>query len=108
LIPEPERSQGLHAGLAETSLMLHLEPGSTAAERPVESPPPPPPEGWSLEGDAPCSWLSGELSCSGVIGSAAGASAELGEALFERLVEGWRCRLDSLLRSDWPPRGGAG
>jgi len=108
LIPEPERSEGLHAGLAETSLMLHLQPGSTGPERPVEASPLPPPEGWSLEGSAPCSWITGELSSSGVIGSAAGASADLGEALFERLVEGWRWRLDSLLRSDWPPRSGAG
>jgi creatinine amidohydrolase len=108
LIPEPERSEGLHAGLAETSLMLHLEPGSTGAERPVELPGLQPPEGWSLEGAVPCCWLTGELSSSGVIGSAEGASAELGEALFLALVEGWRRRLDSLLRSDWPPRGGAG
>ena len=108
LIPEPERSEGLHAGLAETSLMLHLEPDSTGAERPVELPALQPPEGWSLEGAVPCCWLTGELSSSGVIGSAEGASAELGEALFLRLVEGWRRRLDSLLRSDWPPRGGAG
>jgi creatinine amidohydrolase len=108
LIPEPERSQGLHAGLAETSLMLHLEPGSTGQQRPVEAPHLPPPEGWSLEGAVPCCWLTGELSSSGVIGSAAGASAELGDALFERLVEGWRRRLESLLRSDWPPRAGAG
>ena len=108
LIPEPERSEGLHAGLAETSLMLHLEPGSTGAERPVEPARVQPPEGWSLEGAAPCAWLSDELTSSGVIGSAAGASAELGEALFQRLVEGWRQRLESLLRSDWPPRGGAG
>lgn len=108
LIPEPERSEGLHAGLAETSLMLHLEPGSTGAERPVEPARVTPPEGWSLEGAAPCAWLTDELSGSGVIGSAAGASAELGEALFLRLVEGWRRRLESLLRSDWPPRGGAG
>ncbi|QPN63373.1 creatininase family protein [Synechococcus sp. CBW1004] len=108
LIPEPERSEGLHAGLAETSLMLHLEPGSTGAQRPVEVPGIPAPEGWSLEGAVPCSWLTGELSSSGVIGSAEGASAELGEALFVRLVEGWRRRLESLLRSEWPPRGGAG
>jgi creatinine amidohydrolase len=108
LIPEPERSEGLHAGLAETSLMLHLEPDSTGAQRPVEPLRMQPPAGWSLEGAVPCCWLTGELSASGVIGSAEGASAELGEALFQRLVEGWQRRLDALLRSDWPPRGGAG
>lgn len=108
LIPEPERSSGLHAGLAETSLMLHLEPTSTGTQRPAEISRINPPEGWSLEGAVPCSWLTDELSSSGVIGSAEGATTELGEALFQRLVEGWRRRLESLLRSDWPPRGGAG
>jgi creatinine amidohydrolase len=107
LIPEPERSEGLHAGLAETSLMLHLEPASTRAPRPVDGPRLVPPEGWSLEGAAPCSWLSGELTASGVIGSAEGASDVLGQALFEALVGGWHRRLEALLRSDWPPRGGA-
>jgi creatinine amidohydrolase len=106
LIPEPERSQGLHAGLAETALMLHLEPGAVQAERPQDGPRRSPPPGWSLEGEAPCSWLTAELSASGVIGNAEGASAALGLRLFELLVEAWQRRLDALLRSDWPPRSG--
>ena len=62
-----------------------------------------PPEGWSLEGQAPCAWLTREISTCGVIGDPAGASAELGQELFEALVEGWRRRFESLLSSDWPP-----
>jgi len=105
LIPEPERSDGLHAGLAETSLMLHLEPGLVGPERqPDGVVSPPPPQGWALEGEAPTAWLTRELSDTGVIGDPRGADSSLGEALFERLVEGWRRRLDALLRSDWPPR----
>ena len=107
LIPEPERSEGLHAGLAETSLMLHLAPGLTGPERPRESPPPAP-EGWSLEGAAPCSWRSAEVTRSGVVGDAGGASAALGAQLFEALVEGWRRRLAVLLAGDWPPTDAAG
>jgi creatinine amidohydrolase len=109
LIPEPERSRGLHAGLAETSLMLHLAPELVGSERradgtaAAEATPP----GWSLEGQAPCAWLSRELSLSGVIGDPGEASAELGELLFERLVAGWQRRLESLLRSDWPPTPGS-
>jgi len=109
LIPEPERSHGLHAGLAETSLMLHLAPELTGAERrpdglELEGIPP----GWSLEGQAPCAWRTRELSASGVIGDPRDASAALGAELFERLVEGWRRRLDALLRSDWPSTTGRG
>ena len=104
LIPEPERSEGLHAGLAETSLMLHLAPQLTGPQRPAEQPPVAPP-GWSLEGAAPCCWLTAEISVSGVVGDAGGASAELGEQLFEALVEGWRRRFAVLLAGDWPPTG---
>jgi creatinine amidohydrolase len=104
LIPEPERSQGLHAGLAETSLMLHLAPDLVGAERPVDGllqePPPP---GWSLEGAVPEAWLTTDLSSSGVVGDSRGASAELGAALEERLVSGWQALLKALLRSSWPP-----
>jgi creatinine amidohydrolase len=105
LIPSPERQQGLHAGLAETSLMLHLAPELVGEQRPrdgllsVD-----PPLGWDLEGAVPAAWLTSELSASGVIGSAAGADAALGAALFERLVTGWITRFESLLLSDWPPR----
>ncbi|MEB3157230.1 MAG: creatininase family protein [Cyanobacteriota bacterium] len=105
LIPEPERSQGLHAGLAETSLMLHLAPELVGPERPADgldlrdAPPP----GWSWEGGAPTAWRTGELSASGVIGDSSGATAELGEKLFAGLVNGWDQRLRSLLSHDWPP-----
>jgi len=102
-IPEPERQLGLHAGLAETSLMLHLAKDLVGPGRQADGTYQEPPEGWSLEGQAPCAWLTSELSTSGVIGDPAGASAELGQALFEGLVEGWRRRFASLLNSDWPP-----
>jgi creatinine amidohydrolase len=66
--------------------------------------PAPPPPGWSLEGALPEAWLTADLSSSGVVGDARGASAALGEALFERLVSGWQTLLNDLLSSDWPPR----
>ncbi|MEB3171554.1 MAG: creatininase family protein [Synechococcaceae cyanobacterium] len=103
LIPEPERSEGLHAGLAETSLMLHLAPEQVGEARPRDGCQNAPiPDGWSLEGAAPLAWLTRELSASGVIGDARGASAALGAQLFDRLVQGWHRRLDGLLRSPWP------
>ncbi len=111
-IPEPERSQGLHAGLAETSLMLHLAPQLVGTERQADGlePPSQPPEGWSWEGQSPTAWLTGDLSQSGVIGDPTGASVDLGRKLFEALVSGWRRRLEALVRSDWPtiPQGPPG
>jgi creatinine amidohydrolase len=103
LIPEPERSNGLHAGLAETSLMLHLEPGLVGALPPGDGRRgPQPPPGWSLEGAAPTAWLSRDLSDSGVIGDPTGATAGLGEHLAQRLVDGWCALLTTLMASDWP------
>jgi len=103
LIDEPERSEGLHAGLAETSLMLHLQPDLVgplpAADGQRGGSPPP---GWNLEGAVPTAWLSRDLSTSGVIGDPGGATAALGEQLAERLERGWCGLLTSLLVSDWP------
>ena len=103
LIPEPERHQGLHAGLAETSLMLDLRPelvGPIPAADGLEAAQTPP--GWSLEGACPTAWLTADLSASGLIGDPQGATASLGEALAERLVGGWCELLTTLLASDWP------
>ncbi len=106
LLPEPERSDGLHAGLAETSLMLHLAPELVGPERPCDGQlRQPPPAGWSLEGAVPSAWLTSDLSASGVVGDAGAADAALGAVLFERLVSGWTVLLSDLLSSTWPPRG---
>ena len=106
LVPQPERRQGLHAGLAETSLMLHLAPDLVGPQRPRDGlDGRQPPEGWSLEGAVPLAWRTADLSESGVIGDASGAEGVLGEALFGCLVDGWGELLTNLLRSDWPPTG---
>jgi creatinine amidohydrolase len=103
LLPASERQGGLHAGLAETSLMLHLAAELVGPQRPCDGQPAAVPSGWSLEGAAPCAWLMADLSRSGVVGDARGSDASLGRALAERLVQGWRQRFDTLLASDWPP-----
>lgn len=102
LLPEPERSEGLHAGLAETSLMLHLAPQLVGQDRPCDGTGLKIPTGWSLEAAAPLAWFSHNLSSTGVIGDARGASATLGGQLFDLLVAGWRQRLEALLTSPWP------
>ncbi len=106
LLPEPERSEGLHAGLAETSLMLHLAPELVGPARPRDGQRAvPPPTGWSLEGAVPNAWLTADLSASGVVGDTTAADAELGEQLFERLVSGWVDLLSALLSGRWPAPG---
>ena len=109
LLPESECEAGLHAGLAETSLMLHLAPELVGTDRPVDGDHctsgqlATPPLGWSLEGHAPCAWLTDDLSVSGVIGDSRGANATLGKALQQALVAHWLNLLTSLMASSWPP-----
>ena len=108
LLPHEELLHGLHAGQAETSLMLKMAPELVGSARPVDGRPVPgspqdPPEGWSLEGAAPCAWLTDDLSATGVIGDARQASVDLGHRLEERLISHWQEQLRTLLASDWPP-----
>ena len=111
LIPQVELKNGLHAGLAETSLMLSLSPELVGTQRPVDgdhtsiSSPITPPEGWSLEGDAPYAWLSHEISESGVIGDSTEASGVLGSQIETALVDHWATLLKNLMLSNWPPVG---
>ena len=112
LIAEPELSDGLHAGLAETSLMQRLAPSLVSESRPVDGlkaawPSHQAPPGWTLEGAAPCAWMTSDVSSSGVIGDSRGASAELGAALETLLIRHWIQMLQSLVDSDWPPRPSA-
>ena len=100
-IPEPERSQGLHAGRLETSLMLALHPELVGA-LPVPEPLPQPPAGLSLEGSVPSAWRTRTISQNGVVGDPAGASAEEGEVLLEGLVKGWCELFQTLVESNWP------
>ncbi len=109
LIPVDEIERGLHAGLAETSLMIALAPELVGEERPrdgdhssSDSKATPPP-GWTLEGVAPCAWLTEELSNSGVIGDSSEANLSLGKAIQHSLTDHWAQLLMALMESNWPP-----
>ena len=107
LIPSLEIEVGLHAGLAETSLMLSLNSELVGPDRPSEGlhssqASSIPPKGWSLEGDAPYSWLTQDLSKSGVIGDSTDANSSLGKKIEDALVDHWTNLLTGLMSSDWP------
>ena len=110
LLPDHELRHGLHAGLAETSLMLALEPTLVGSERPADGDhssagsSSTPPEGWSLEGDSPMAWFTADLSESGVVGDSRGADSALGHQLQTQLIRHWKTLFTSLLASSWPPR----
>ena len=102
LLSNSEMENGLHASLAETSLMLALKSYLVGEERPVEGISQVIPEGWSLEGNAPTAWFTKDLSDSGVIGDSRGANKELGEKLKKLLIKPWHNMLLNLMSSDWP------
>ena len=102
LLTESEIKNGLHASLAETSLMMAIKSDLVGHERPFEGVPSKIPDGWSLEGEAPIAWLTKDISKSGVIGDSRGANKELGEELKNLLVNHWYNMLLGLMSSDWP------
>ena len=109
LLPDHELKHGLHAGLAETSLMLAMEPSLVGSERPADgdhssaASASTPPEGWSLEGNSPMAWFTADLSVSGVGGDSRGADLALGRQLQTQLIGHWKALFTSLLASSWPP-----
>ena len=102
LLPKTEIDEGLHASLAETSLMLALKPDLVGDERPNEGNKVDIPEGWSLEGDAPTAWLTNDFSKSGVIGDSRGANESLWKNLKELLIKHRFKLIINLMESDWP------
>ncbi len=110
LLPDREVEQGLHAALAETSLMMAMNPGIVGLERPsncsknisCEDNHISAPDGWSLEGAAPCAWLTSDLSSSGVIGDSKGSNSDLGNDLRKALVDHWTKLFLNLMASKWP------
>ena len=108
LLPNKEVEEGLHAALAETSLMLHMAKELVRNDSFLKTKIPnknivSTPKGWSLEGASPCAWLTEDLSSSGVIGDASASNPKLGSALENALIDHWKSMFTSLLESDWPP-----
>jgi len=91
LISAKELELGIHAGDAETSLMLSLLPEQVKMERAVAEYPQGLPEDslLSMEGKLPFAWLTRELSQSGTLGDPTPATKEKGDRILASLVSGW-------------------
>lgn len=108
LLSPQEQVLGIHAGDAETSLMLALLPQTVQGDRLVrEYPQGVPTDGLlSLEGALPFAWLTRDLSQSGVIGDATTASPEKGQQILDQLSSGWVAVIEAIWRFQAPqPRG---
>jgi creatinine amidohydrolase len=94
---------GIHGGLTETSVFMHLRPDQvdvSKAERKV-------PEALAdneyvkFGGSVMFGWLSNDFDPDGYIGDPTGASAELGRELFDANVEGLGKQLDEIKTFDF-------
>jgi len=86
-----ELELGIHAGDAETSLMLALLPDYVNLDTAIaEYPQGLPTDGiLSLEGTLPFAWATRDLSQSGVLGDPTTASRDKGDRILTSLAQGW-------------------
>lgn len=91
LVEPKELELGIHAGDAETSLMLSILPDQVDMEKAVCEYPEELPEDslLSMEGALPFAWVIRDLTRSGVLGDATAATREKGDRLLQSLTEGW-------------------
>jgi creatinine amidohydrolase len=91
LLTEKEARLGIHAGDAETSLLLAILPDTVQMSRAVAEYPPELPADslLTLERNLPIPWVTRDISQSGVIGDATTATKEKGELIWQSLADGW-------------------
>ncbi len=106
VLSDREKAHGIHAGDAETSVMLSLLPDQVDMAKAVKEYPPalPPDSLLSLEGKLPFAWMTRDLSRSGVVGDATVATQEKGDQIMASVVQGWVTVLEEIYRFEGPQR----
>ncbi|PSN17232.1 creatinine amidohydrolase [filamentous cyanobacterium CCP5] len=89
LLSEKEKQLGIHAGDAETSLMLAILPEQVRMDKAQAEYPPVPDGLLSMEGKLPFAWTTQDLSRSGTLGDPTVATVEKGEKMMASVVAGW-------------------
>lgn len=104
LLTPKELELGIHAGDAETSLLLSILPEQVKMHQAVaEYPPELPKESLlSMEGKLPFAWVTKDLSKSGVIGDPTTATQEKGHQLLDALATGWTQVIEEIYRFQQP------
>ena len=91
LLTPKEAREGMHAGDAETSILLALLPEKVQMDKAVTEYPP---ESANInllnpKGNLSFAWSTKDLSKSGVIGDATSATLEKGHQILESVSDGW-------------------
>ncbi|MEO0854944.1 MAG: creatininase family protein [Cyanobacteria bacterium J06648_11] len=105
LLTAKELELGIHAGDAETSLMLAIAPDLVRTHRAIAEYPRhlPADSLLSMEGKLPFAWTTRDLSRSGVLGDATVATRDKGERMWAALAAGWVRAIADIHRFE-PPR----
>ncbi|MBW4521477.1 MAG: creatininase family protein [Scytolyngbya sp. HA4215-MV1] len=104
LLSPQELELGIHAGDAETSLLLSILPESVKMERAIVNYPSNLPKDslLSMEGKLPFAWVTRDLSQSGIIGDPTSATKEKGDRLLDSLSDGWVQVIQDIYRFQQP------
>lgn len=90
LLTAKELELGIHAGDAETSLLLALLPEQVKMEAAIQEYPQQLPQSLlSMEGNLPFAWVTKDLTQSGILGDPTVATAAKGEQILASLATSW-------------------
>ena len=104
-LSEREKRLAMHAGHAETAIMLALAPETVHMERAVTNYPPDfPCPTLSSDGRPAAAWSARDFGESGVIGDPLPATAEQGHAILDSLAESWARGITELHHARWVER----
>lgn len=100
-----EKQLAMHAGHAETALMLALAPDTVRMDRAVANYPPEfPSKLLSPDGRPACAWSARDFGPSGVIGDPLPATAEQGQHILDSLATSWAQAITELHALRWVVR----
>jgi creatinine amidohydrolase len=100
-----EKKLAMHAGHAETAIMLALAPDTVHMERAVTNYPPEfPSKLLSPDGRPACAWTARDFGPSGIIGDPLPATREQGEAILDSLATSWAQAITELHALRWAAR----
>ena len=104
-LSEKEKKLAMHAGHAETALIMALAPETVHMEHAVENYPPEfPSKLLSPDGRPACAWSARDFGPSGIIGNPLNATAEQGHAILASLASSWAQAIAELHALSWAAR----
>ena len=104
-LSEREKNLAMHAGHAETAIVMALAPDTVHMERAVANYPPEfPSKLLSPDGRPACAWSARDFGPSGIIGDPLPATPEQGKAILDSLAQSWADAITELHHLRWAAR----